>query len=64
MLLAAAGDRRFDAAARRWLWLFAGKAASVEEVVMAGAAFSALGRDPRSGAARETLEDLLDSASK
>jgi hypothetical protein len=63
MLLAVTSDPRFDGAARRWLSLFADKAANgVEEVAMAGAAFTVLGRDPESDVARGTLEALLDSA--
>jgi len=62
ILLAAAGDRRFDSAARRWLQRFAAETrAPLQQVVMAGAALAELGRSPSSEVARDTLEHLLGS---
>ena len=60
LLLAEAGDRRYETAARRWLQRFANeRGPTLGQILLAGAALSELGSQPRSAAARETLERLL-----
>ncbi|MEK6251844.1 MAG: hypothetical protein AABM43_07850 [Actinomycetota bacterium] len=64
VLLAAAGDSRYQAAARRWLGrLLEEKGASLTEALIAGAALAELGERPNSPLARDTLEQLLESPS-
>src|SRR4051812_22384175 len=60
-LLAATGDERFQAAARRWLIRFASeKQPSLNEVLIAGAAMAELATCPGSDVARDTLAQLLE----
>src|SRR5436190_663641 len=62
-LLARAQDRRFEAAARRWLGRFGGEAhPTLEELMIAGAAMARLGREPESAMAYEILERLAARA--
>jgi hypothetical protein len=61
VLLSVDDQRRYEAAARRWLERFAReRRASLQQILMAGAALAELGRSPASEVARDTLEQLLE----
>lgn len=62
-LLAADRDWRFEKAAKRWLERFSAEHhPSLSELLMAGAAFVELARQPESKVARETLTRLAATA--
>jgi hypothetical protein len=59
-LLALSQDERFDRAATRWLLRLEGEGqAGLDELHLAAAAFSALGRKPRSEDAWTTLTSIV-----
>lgn len=60
VLLAEKKDWRYEGAAKRWLQRFSAEAhPSLNEILMAGAALSELGRMPQSEIARDTLTQLV-----